>query len=74
MDIEQLRKEIDGIDKELVALFVKRMGVAAEVAAYKRETGKPVLDPERERMLLQKVSDLAGEDMESQTRILYHLI
>ncbi len=74
MDIEELRKKIDGIDEELVSLFVKRMDVAAQVAAYKRETGKPVLDPERERKLLQKVSDLAGEDMESQTRILYHLI
>ena len=74
MNIEELRNEIDGIDKELVELFVKRMNVAAEVAAYKKETGKPVLDPARERALLQKVSDLAGEDMESQTRILYHLI
>ncbi|MBQ9963919.1 MAG: chorismate mutase [Clostridia bacterium] len=74
MSIEQLRNEIDSIDKELVNLFVKRMGVAAQVADYKRENGKPVLDPERERMLLQKVSDLAGEDMESQTRILYQLI
>ncbi len=74
MNIEELRKEIDTIDKELVGLFVKRMGVAAQVADYKRENGKPVLDPQRERMLLQKVSDLAGEDMESQTRILYQLI
>ncbi len=74
MDIQELRKEIDSIDKELVALFVKRMGVAAEVAAFKKETGKPVLDPQRERMLLEKVSELAGPDMESQTRILYHLI
>ncbi len=74
MSIEELRNEIDSIDKELVDLFVKRMGVAAQVADYKRQNGKPVLDPERERKLLQKVSDLAGEDMESQTRILYQLI
>lgn len=74
MDITKLREEIDNIDKELVSLFVKRMGVAAEVASYKKETGKPVLDPQRERMLLEKVSELAGEDMESQTRILYNLI
>ena len=74
MAIEELRNEIDAIDKELVNLFVKRMGVAAQVAEYKRETGKPILDPERESKLLQKVSYLAGEDMESQTRILYQLI
>ncbi len=74
MNIEELRKEIDTIDNNLVELFVKRMGVAAQVAEYKRENGKPILDPARERQLLQKVSDLAGEDMESQTRILYQLI
>ncbi len=74
MTIEELRNEIDDIDKELVELFVKRMNVSSQVAAYKKENGKPVYDPARERALLQKVSDLAGEDMESQTRILYHLI
>ena len=74
MNIEELRNEIDTIDNGLVELFVKRMGVAAQVAEYKRENGKPILDPARERQLLQKVSDLAGENMESQTRILYQLI
>ena len=74
MNIEELRNEIDGIDKELVELFVKRMNVTAQVAEAQRESGKPVYDPGRERQLLQKVSDLAGEEMESQTRILYHLI
>ena len=74
MDIQELRKEIDGIDSELVALFRRRMNVSAQVAAFKKETGKPILDPERERQLLTKVSELAGEDMESQTRILYNLI
>ncbi len=74
MKIEELRKEIDHIDEELVALFVKRMGVAGEVAAFKKEAGKPVLDPQRERQLLNRVSELAGEDFESQTRILYNLI
>jgi chorismate mutase/prephenate dehydratase len=74
MDIEALRTEIDGIDRELVELFVRRMGVSAQVAALKKESGKPILDAARERELLNKVSDLAGEDFESQARILYHLI
>ncbi len=72
--IEELRTEIDSIDNELVPLFVKRMGVAADIAALKKESGKAVLDPQRERELLAKVSELAGEDMESQARILYNLL
>lgn len=74
MNIDELRNEIDATDKELVALFVKRMGISAQIAAYKKDAGKPVLDPQRERKLLNKVSELAGTDFESQTRILYNLI
>lgn len=74
MGIEQLREEIDAIDKQLVELFVKRMGVSAQVADYKKENGRSVLDPSRERQLLERVSELAGEELESQTRVLYNLI
>ena len=55
MNLEECRKEIDIIDKELVELFVKRMNVAKSVAEYKKETGKAVYDSERERKLLEKV-------------------
>ena len=73
-NIEELRTEIDAIDEQLVPLFVKRMGVSADIAAHKKESGKAILDPQRERQLLDKVSEMAGEDMESQTRILYNLL
>lgn len=74
MGIEELRSEIDSIDEELVRLFVKRMGVSAQVAEYKKTSGRAVLDPSRERQLLQRVSELAGAELESQTRVLYNLI
>ncbi len=74
MSMEELRQEIDSIDEELVRLFVKRMGVSAQVADYKRQSGRAVLDPSRERQLLERVSELAGEELESQTRVLYNLI
>lgn len=53
-NIEELRKEIDAIDRELVALFERRMDVVSEVAAYKIETGKALKDPEREKDLIAK--------------------
>lgn len=74
MGIEELRSEIDSIDEELVRLFVRRMGVSAQVAEVKRGSGRAVLDPSRERQLLDRVSELAGEELESQTRVLYNLI
>ena len=71
MELSELRQQIDGIDRQLVDLFIKRMTVAAEVAEYKRENGMNVLDASRERALLAKVSELSGEDFEEYTRTLY---
>lgn len=74
MNLEECRKEIDNIDKQLVALFTKRMDVAKEVAAYKKATGKAVYDAERERKLLEKVEENAGENYGDYARRLYSSI
>ena len=36
MDIKDLRNEIDGIDDEILKLFLKRMKTASKVANYKK--------------------------------------
>ena len=74
MNLEECRKEIDSIDKELVALFVRRMNVAKDVAEYKRATGKAVYDSERERRLLEKVEENAGDEFGDYARRLYSSI
>ena len=74
MELSELRKEIDSIDRELVALFIKRMNVSAGVAEYKIKNNMPVLDASRERALLNKVSELSGEEFEAYTRTLYSSI
>ena len=74
MELNELREQIDSIDKELVELFKRRMNVCADVAEYKRQTGMNVLDTSRERALLNKVSELSGEAFEEYTRTLYATI
>lgn len=74
MELSELRKEIDRIDRELVALFLARMNVSAGVAEYKRQNNMPVLDASRERALLAKVAELSGEEFEEYTRTLYSTI
>ena len=74
MELKELREEIDGIDRELVELFKKRMNVSAAVAEYKRQNGMAVLDASRERALLSKISELSGEEFEEYSRILYSTI
>ena len=74
LSLNELRKDIDSIDRELVELFTKRMKVASNIAQYKKNEGLPVLDAARERSLLAKVSELAGEEFENYTRVLYSTI
>ena len=72
LDINELREEINAIDAQMVDLFKERMQVAASVAEYKKERGLPVLDAARERALLGKISDMAGEELDGYARTLYH--
>lgn len=49
MNLTDYRKELDGIDRELIGLFCRRMEICGKIGEWKRENGKPVLDAERER-------------------------
>ena len=71
VSLEESRKRIDEIDRELVRLYTERMKTAAAVAAYKKEHGLPVLDIGRERHLLARVADMAGEEMQDSAVALY---
>ena len=71
MNINDLRKEIDKTDDELVKLLSHRMKIAAEIGKYKRENSLPVLDIERERELLGRVGNLAGEELSSYIKTIY---
>ena len=73
-DLNTLRQSIDSIDKEMVALFRRRMEVSRQVAAYKKEHGLPTLDAGRERALLGKVAEQAGEELADYTQSVYRSI
>lgn len=49
-----LRALIDAIDRDLLTLLSRRMGLVAEVAEYKRATGKKIRDFAREREILEE--------------------
>ena len=63
MDLLELRKEIDEIDGQIVELFEKRMKIAEDVAAYKMESGKRVVDKVREKQKVQKIASMASNDI-----------
>ncbi len=65
MDLNNTREKIDRIDQEIVKLFEDRMKLSKEVAAYKIETGKAVLDKEREESKLSALQDLVKDPYNS---------
>lgn len=62
-DLQELRKEIDRIDKEMVRLFEERMEICKNVAEYKIETGKKVFDRQREEEKIKAVQELTGNEI-----------
>ena len=55
MNLETLREQIDEIDHDLTALFLRRLAVADEIAAAKAARGLPIFQPERETAVLNAV-------------------
>ena len=62
IDLSISRARIDEIDAQIIELFERRMHIAADVAAYKRATGKPVLDKAREAAKIDKATELASDE------------
>ena len=61
MNLDEIRVDIDKIDKDIVELIKKRMNLSLSVAEYKINNGKKVFDAEREKAILDKVDNLGGE-------------
>ncbi|MBQ4579939.1 MAG: chorismate mutase [Clostridia bacterium] len=59
--LTDLREELDGVDREIVRLFEKRMNIACDVARYKMANGLPVLDRSREEQVLQSRAALTED-------------
>ena len=73
-ELEQLRGDIDAIDRQIVDLMKRRMGTVAQVAEYKKANNMPVLDTSRERALLSKVGQEAGEELADYVQSMYRTI
>ena len=67
-ELENLRKQIDEIDAELLPLFLKRMDCSAAIAKYKKANNLPVLDRVREKEILDNKTALADKDKSTAVR------
>ncbi|MFC1912892.1 prephenate dehydratase [Chloroflexota bacterium] len=69
MSLEDLRKNIDGVDIEIVKLLAERMRIAEKIGGEKIGQGKQIGDIEREKKVLENVKSLAQEEKISEEDI-----
>ena len=60
-ELERARQIIDETDREMAALFEKRMEAARTIGFYKKERGLPIYAPEREKALIEKNAALIAD-------------
>ena len=75
-ELESLRREIDEVDRQILALVATRVKIVLRVGDIKRAMDLEVYDPERERRLLARLTELAPEPLDATTvrRIFERLI
>lgn len=61
-DLMQTRELIDALDRDLITLLARRAELAKRALRAKEERGQGVFDPERERAMLEKRSEWAGDE------------
>jgi len=69
-----LRNNINDIDKDILELFIKRMGLCVDVAKYKIENNLPVFQTEREKAIIEKVRGNSPQWLENSSEILFTTI
>ena len=74
MTIEELRADIDRIDSEMIRLYAKRLETAKQIGQYKKEHHLPVYDPSREREVLNRAAEAAGEENGNGVRALFSFL
>jgi chorismate mutase/prephenate dehydrogenase len=60
MTLEELRKRLSDVDRELIGLVAARQRIVAEIGALKIRTAVPTRDYEREREVLKSAEDQAS--------------
>lgn len=74
INLNQIRNDIDTIDTKLTQLFKERMEKSLEVAKYKKEHNMAVLNDQREKEILHKVTEEIGEPYDGYARLLFNTI
>ena len=67
MDLDSIRQEIDQLDDQIVKLLEERMHLVEGVVAYKKASGKAILDTKREEAIFEKVRNRVEDKQYQET-------
>lgn len=56
MNLEELRHQIDTVDREMTELLEQRMALVEQIAAFKKSNHTAVHDSAREQVVLNKIA------------------
>ena len=62
MSLDDLRKQVDQTDAQIVNLIAERIKIAQQIGEEKRKQGKQIGDNDRERRVLEHVRSLANKE------------
>lgn len=71
LDLGEIRKRIDQIDRKLVELIEERLEIVKEVALYKKENNMKIFDRKREKEVIDKnLSNVKNEELKHYIEII----
>ena len=74
-ELDELRRQLDRTDREIVRIFEERLATVRRIAAYKGGAGLPVRDPEREAHVLEtRAAMLEDPQYAAEVRLLFEAI
>lgn len=74
MELENIRNEIDLIDDKIAQLYNDRMALVQKVSEAKKQSGKRVNDPDREKKILLRLSEKVDEENQVYLKRVYEAV
>lgn len=73
-DIKSLRAEVDALDDRLIELLIRRFSAVRKIGARKAAAGAPVLQPDREFAVYERVRNATPNELQRYILPIYSAI
>ncbi|EGY76331.1 chorismate mutase, partial [Peptoniphilus indolicus ATCC 29427] len=72
-NLENLRREIDEVDKKIVELFEERINIAVKIGEWKKSNKIEIFDSKREEKVIEKaIEALVNKEYKEKISELFH--